>query len=92
MIYNIEFSEEALTQLAILRKGDRNAYLKCFDLVLAIAASPREGIGKPERLKGFSEKEIFSRRINDKDRILYAVFEESSCVKIVSCVGHYNDH
>jgi Txe/YoeB family toxin of Txe-Axe toxin-antitoxin module len=53
MIYKIEFSEEALAQFSMLRKGDRNSYLKCFDLVLAIAENPREGIGKPERLKGF---------------------------------------
>jgi Txe/YoeB family toxin of Txe-Axe toxin-antitoxin module len=48
MIYKIEFSEAALEQISALRKGDKNTYVKCFDLVLAIAENPREGIGKPD--------------------------------------------
>ena len=90
MIYDVEFSPEALEQLANLRKGDKNAYLKCFDFVLAISNEPRDGIGKPERLKGFGEKEVFSRRVNDKDRFIYAIYE--SKVEVISCIGHYNDH
>jgi toxin YoeB len=93
MTYKIEFSEDVLAQFSILRKGDKNAYIKCFDLVLAIAENPREGIGKPERLKGFGEREVYSRRVNDKDRLVYTVFEEPYYkVEIVSCLGHYNDH
>lgn len=92
MTYNILFSDEALEHLSDLRKDDRNAYLKCFDLILAIAAEPRIGIGKPERLKGFGEREVFSRRINDKDRLVYIIFEDKEKVEIISCIGHYNDH
>lgn len=92
MTYKVEFSDEALEQLNNLRKGDRNAYLKCFDFVLAIASEPRLGIGKPERLKGFGEREVFSRRINDKDRFVYIIYEGKEKVEIISCIGHYDDH
>jgi toxin YoeB len=91
MTYKIEFRNEAIEQLEQLRKGDKNAYIKCFDLVLAIASDPREGIGKPERLKGFDDAEVYSRRVNDKDRILYEIDETQKEVTIISCKGHYND-
>ena len=52
------------------RKNNKRDYLKCFDLVRAIASDPRDGFGKPERLKYF-HKEVFSRRVNAKDRIVY---------------------
>jgi toxin YoeB len=92
MIYSVKFTDEALEQLSDLRRGDRNAYVKCFDIVLAIAQDPRNGIAKPERLKGFGEKEVFSRRINDKDRLVYVIFEDKQKVEIISCNGHYEDH
>lgn len=60
-------------------------------MVLAIAANPREGIGKPERLKGYAEEEVYSRRINDKDRIIYEINENDQLVEIFSCKGHYLD-
>ena len=91
MTYKIEFSDEALEQFAALRKDDRNAYVKCFDLILSVAENPREGIGKPERLKGFGEREIYSRRVSDKDRLVYAIFDDVTKVIIISCVGHYGD-
>jgi toxin YoeB len=92
MIYKIAFKALAMEQLFDLRKGDKNAYIKCFDLILAITSSPRIGIGKPERLRGFGEMEVFSRRLNDKDRLVYIVFEGTETIEILSCVGHYDDH
>jgi|JI7StandDraft_1071085.scaffolds.fasta_scaffold568875_1 toxin YoeB len=92
MIYKIEFRKEAIIQLSELRKGDKNTYIKCFDILLAIAVNPREGIGKPERLKGYEDFEVFSRRVNDKDRLIYEIIETEQLVEIISCVGHYDDH
>jgi toxin YoeB len=92
MIYKIAFKALAMEQLIELRKGDKNAYTKCFDLILAITSNPRIGIGKPERLKGYGELEAFSRRLNNKDRLVYIVFDDTETVEILSCVGHYDDH
>ncbi len=91
MTYKIVFCNEVIDQLNKLRKNDKNSYLKCFELVLAIAINPRNGVGKPERLKGFGNTEIYSRRINDKDRIIYQIIETEKCIELISCDGHYED-
>ena len=54
--------------------------------------SPREGIGHPERLKYKEGAEVWSRKINKKDRILYEIDETSEIITIFSCLGHYDDH
>ena len=46
------------------------------------------GIGKPEALTGDLRGE-FSRRINDKDRLVYYI--EDGKLFIAHCRGHYDD-
>lgn len=46
------------------------------------------GIGKPEALTGDLQGE-FSRRINDKDRLVYHI--ENGRLFIAHCRGHYGD-
>ena len=50
---------------------------------------PRVGSGKPERLKYF-EKEMYSRRVNHKDRLIYTIYEDSQEIDITSFRGHYD--
>ena len=59
-----------------------------FALVADIMEHPFEGIGKPEALKG-DLTGYWSRRINDKHRLIYKV--EDEFVIIISCYGHYDD-
>jgi Txe/YoeB family toxin of toxin-antitoxin system len=54
----------------------------------ATAIDPRNGIGKPERLKYF-DKEVYSRRVNHKDRMIYTIYENESFIDISSFKGHY---
>ena len=68
MTYKINILKNADRDLDWFRKNDRKHYLKCFDLVRDLMKDPREGLGKPERLKYF-EKEVYSRRVNLKDRV-----------------------
>lgn len=57
------------------------------DLLTDISEHPYSGIGKPEALKwGLSGK--WSRRINQKDRLVYDVDEELQCVYIYSLRYH----
>jgi len=49
---------------------------------------PRKGTGKPERLRHF-EKEVYSRRVNHKDRIVYTIYEGTKEIDITSYRGHY---
>ncbi|NOR80577.1 MAG: hypothetical protein GQ529_07040 [Methyloprofundus sp.] len=42
-------------------------------MIREIMIEPREGTGKQERLK-YLEQEAYSRRINQKDRLVYTIY------------------
>jgi len=88
MIFKILILKKAENDLAWFRKNDKPAYLKCFDLVRDTAEHPRDGIGKPERLKYF-EEEVWSRRVTDVDRMINTIYEEDKEIDISSFKGHY---
>ena len=88
MAYKLKFLEQAKDDLDWFRKNDKSSYIKCFDLIREISESPRIGTGKPERLKYFSN-EVFSRRVNHKDRIVYTIYESIQEIDISSCKEHY---
>ena len=56
-----------------------------------IKQHPYWGTGKPEALKGYGERNVYSRRIAPKHRLVYEVFEEEGLVKILFAYGHYDD-
>ena len=58
-------------------------------MVRELTVKPRQGTGKPERLKYF-EKEVYSRRVNHKDRLIYTIYEEQKEIDISSFRGHYD--
>lgn len=88
MIYKINILAQADKDLAWFRKNDRKSYIKCFDLVRDVAKDAQKGIGKPERLKYF-DKQVYSRRVNRKDRMVYIIYEETKTIDISSFRGHY---
>ena len=47
------------------------------------------GIGKPEKLTN-NLTGLYSRRINDKDRLVYKI--ENDFIIILQCKGHYSDN
>ncbi len=89
MIYKVLILKKANFDLDWLRKNDKQSYVKCFDLVRNISEHPRTGVGKPERLKYFKE-EVWSRRINHSDRLVYTIYEKEKEVDVSSAKGHYN--
>jgi toxin YoeB len=86
--YKVTILPTAHEDLDWFRRHDKTSYTKAFDLVREIMQHPRTGIGKPERLKYF-EKEVYSRRVNHKDRIVYTIYEGIGEIDISSCRGHY---
>jgi len=86
--YKINILENANQDLNYLRRNDKNSYIKVFDFIREMMIDPRNGTGKPERLKYF-EKEVFSRRVNHKDRLVYTIYEGNKIVDISSVRGHY---
>ncbi|WP_428356105.1 hypothetical protein [Methyloprofundus sp.] len=53
MTYKINILNNANKDLNWFRKNDKTSYVKAFDLTREIMIAPREGAGKPERLKYF---------------------------------------
>lgn len=61
---------------------------KINQLVNDIERNGNEGIGKPEPLSG-NLSGYWSRRINDKDRLIYRIDENN--MYILACRYHYGD-
>lgn len=85
----ITFEDEAAWDGYLFwQKNDRKTLKKVNDLIRDAARDPFGGIGKPEPLKA-DKSGMWSRRINDKDRLTYRVTDDG--VVILSCMGHYDD-
>lgn len=67
---------------------DRKTLKKINQLINDIARNGNEGIGKPEPLSG-NLTGYWSRRINDKDRLIYRIDENN--IYILACRYHYRD-
>lgn len=57
-------------------------------LIQSALRTPFEGIGKPESLMG-ELSGYWSRRIDDKNRLVYRVTDTS--IDVVQCRDHYDD-
>ena len=85
----IIFHEQAFSEMLLLTTSDPKSILKILKLIAAIQNDSFGGIGKPELLK-HDFAGLWSRRINDKDRLIYDVTKES--IIILSVKGLYNEH
>jgi len=59
-------------------------------ILYELSEHPYTGSGQPEQLK-HNLQGFWSRRINQKDRMIYSVDEDTVIVEIVSTIGHYSD-
>lgn len=84
----VTFTENALEEYIEWQKEDKRILKRINQLIQDIQRNGYLlGIGKPEPLKG---RKAFSRRIDDKNRIVYIGDEEQNLI-ILSCKGHYED-
>ncbi|MCD7976293.1 MAG: Txe/YoeB family addiction module toxin [Tannerellaceae bacterium] len=90
MIYNLEFTEIALQDMALLKKTEIKAYSKLILLLEELKHHPLTGTGKPEHLK-YQYKGCYSRRITKRHRLIYIIEKETITVLILSAYGHYED-
>lgn len=82
----LQWNIKAWNDYVYWQTQDRRTLKRINDLLRDIIRNPFTGIGKPEPLKG-SLSGLWSRRINDADRIVYAVQDDS--IIIIACRGHY---
>lgn len=90
MIYELDFTDTFYSHIEKLR-SNKTLINKIDKFLDEIENHPITGTGKPEQLKGYGERSVYSRRIDQKHRLVYEIFEEEKIVKIISTYGHYDD-
>jgi toxin YoeB len=89
-MYSLEFTQQALEDLQWLKKTDQTAYKKAQKLLIELIEHPTTGTGKPE-LKKYSLSGLYSRRITQKDRLVYQINGKAVSVLVLAVAGHYGD-
>jgi len=93
MTWLIEWDKRAKKQYEYLQENNKSSAIEKINKLLeSIEERPDYGIGKPERLKWFKDITLYSRRIDEKNRLIYEVIEVEHKVVILQSSGHYNDH
>jgi toxin YoeB len=89
--YKVILRSEAEKELSKHKKaGNVSTQKKITTIFKDLENNPYTGAGNPEKLKhGFTG--LWSRRINQKDRIIYEVKENIVTVFVLSAMGHYSD-
>ena len=85
---DFRFTEDAFSEYLYWQSEDRRTLKRINLLLKAIQREPFSGEGKPEPLKG-NYTGIWSRRINEKDRLLYSV--DGDAIIIYACRSHYGE-
>ena len=83
---NISFSPTGWDEYLHWQMQDKKTLRRINQLLKDIRRSPFDGIGKPEPWR-YCEG-YWSRRIDEKNRLVYAVSSEGDII-VLSCRGHY---
>ena len=85
---DITFAEDAFDEYLSWQSEDKKTLRRINQLLKAVTRDPFRGEGKPEALRG-NHSGKWSRRINDRDRLVYAV--QDGRIVVYQCRGHYDD-
>jgi toxin YoeB len=87
---SLVFEGSTWEEYETLREKDKNLHKNLRKILKQLLRDddPSEGYGKPEKLK-HSLAGLWSRRISQKDRLVYTFDEES--IHIFAIGGHYGD-
>ncbi|MGB3204946.1 MAG: Txe/YoeB family addiction module toxin [Crinalium sp.] len=81
------FQEDTLQAYENLRETNKSLHKKLFNILKEMQKNdPTQGTGKPEALK-HELYGYYSRRLSDKDRLIYSFDEDS--IYVVAIGGHY---
>ncbi|WP_172283584.1 MULTISPECIES: Txe/YoeB family addiction module toxin [unclassified Lentimicrobium] len=91
MSYTLKFTEIALDDIKKHKKaGDKVVLKKIEKLLSELMEHPTTGTGQPEQLK-HNLAGLYSRRINQKHRLVYSINNEIVTVLVLSAWAHYGD-
>ena len=85
---NKTWSDEGWEDYLYWQTQDRRTLKRVNELIKDIERDPFKGKGKPEPLR-YEWQGYWSRRINDKDRIIYRIHNNQ--LEIAACRSHYDD-
>lgn len=89
--FRIEIKELAKKQIIQhYKSGDKKSIKNIEKILLELSETPFEGIGSPEPLK-YELAGFWSRRINQKDRMIYYLEDDTVTIFVVSAKDHYSD-
>jgi toxin YoeB len=89
-MYTIKYQKQAIEDAARLQRSEPNAFKKLKKLETELREHPRTGTGHPEQLKGDRSNQ-WSRRITEKHRLVYEIYDTEVVVLVLTAFGHYND-
>ena len=73
-----------------LKSGNKAVIKKLEKIFVELEETPYFGIGNPEALK-HDLSGYWSRRLSQKDRLIYRVEENIVTIFIIAALGHYSD-
>lgn len=73
-----------------IKSGNKSLLKKLEKILIELQETPYSGIGNPEALKN-NLSGYWSRRLSQKDRLIYRVDEDIVIVFVVAALGHYSD-
>lgn len=88
--YRVAISDRAKKDLLHIRKsGQKTVIRKVEQIFLELSEHPYSGTGHPEPLRYLSGN-IWSRRIDKKNRLRYLIQDEVLIVTVISVLGLYD--
>lgn len=89
--FRIKIEELAETHIKkYIKSGNKVLLKKLEKILIELQETPYSGIGNPEALKN-NLSGYWSRRLSQKDRLIYRVDEDVVTVFVVAALGHYSD-
>ena len=89
--YLVELTDIARLHLLQHKKSGNQASIKKISkIILELSEHPFTGVGHPEELK-HQLTGIWSRKINQKDRLIYTVNDAVVTVEVLTAIGHCGD-
>ena len=90
-MYTLILTVQAKKDIALLKKNCGNSVVKKIEkLLLELRDHPKTGTGWVEQLKG-NLQGYWSRRIDKKYRLIYAINDDEVVVTVISARGHYGE-
>ena len=87
--YSIVVEKNAQKELqGIYKSGDTASIKKLKQIFAELEEHPQTGVGQPEQLK-YNLSGYWSRKINQKDRLIYRIEETIVTVFVLSASSHY---